>query len=150
MSAKETMFEVFKSHNLMHFATNDSDGLPCVRGVDYAADENETTLYFMTQKTSRKIEHLAKNSKIAFSIDHDCPTFEDLAVVKFIKGQGTAAVIEDPEERQKASGLLMQKFPFLAELPGDISDFAAIRVELKNVLVTDNTISFGHTEEVNL
>ena len=143
------MFEVIQSHNLMHLATIDSDGLPCVRGVDYAADKNEAVLYFMTQKTSRKIEHLAKNSTVGFAVDHDCPTFEDLAVVKYIKGRGTAAVVEDPEEIQKASGLLMQKFPFLANLPGDVSDFAIIRVELTNVLVTDNTISFGYTEEVN-
>ncbi len=48
-----------------------------------------------------------------------------------------------------AFGLLLEKFPFLADLPGDPSDFAGVKIELKNVLVTDNTIEFGHTEEIN-
>ncbi len=148
MSAKETMLEVIKSHNLVHIATIDSNGLPCVRGVDYAAGNEENILYFVTKKDSRKIGHLVQNSNIAFAIDHDCPVWEDLAKLKYIKGTGTATVIEDPEEMQKAFGLLIQKFPFVAELPGEPSDFACIKVELKNVLVTDNTIEFGNTEEI--
>lgn len=78
-----------------------------------------------------------------------CPAWEDLAKLKYIKGTGTATVIEDLEEMQKALGLLIRKFPFLAKLPGDPSDFVGIRVELKNVLITDNTIHFGNTEKVN-
>ena len=49
---------------------------------------------------------------------------------------------------QKAFGLLIQKFPFMENLPGDPSDFVAIKVDLKEVFVTDNTISFAHTEKV--
>jgi len=148
MSAKETMIEVIKSHNLVHIATIDSNGFPCVRGVDYAAGDKENILYFVTKKDSRKTGHLARNSNIAFAIDHDCPAWEDLAKLKYIKGTGTATVIEDPVEMQKALGLLIQKFPFLAKLPGDPSDFVGIKVELKNILVSDNTIHFGNTEEV--
>ena len=42
----------------------------------------------------------------------------------------------------------MQKFPFLKDLPGDLLDFAGIKVELKEILVTDNTIELGLTETV--
>ena len=149
MSAKETMAEVVGSHNLMHLATIDADRMPCVRGVDYAAGDQENILYFVTAKNSRKIEQLALSGNIAFAIDHDCPSWEDLAKVKYVKGTGTASLVKDPVEMRKAFGLLMQKFPFLSSLPGDPSDFVAVKVELKKVLVTDNTISFGHTEEVN-
>ncbi|MBT8352587.1 MAG: pyridoxamine 5'-phosphate oxidase family protein [Deltaproteobacteria bacterium] len=148
MPAKETMLEVIQSHNLVHIATIDPNGLPCLRGVDYAEGEPENILYFLTRKDSRKIGHLAQNNNIAFAIDHDCPAWEDMAKLKYIKGTGTATVIDDPEEMQKAFGLLMQKFPFLAELPGEPSDFAGVKVELKHVLVTDNTIDFGNTEEI--
>jgi len=149
MSAKETMVEVIGSHNLVHIATIDSGGMPCVRGVDYAAGEKENILYFVTQKDSRKIGQLAVSSNIAFAIDHDCPSWEDLAKVKYIKGTGTATLVKDPAEIQTALGLLMKKFPFLSDLPGDPSDFAVVKVELKKVLVSDNTISFGHTEKVD-
>jgi hypothetical protein len=47
MSAKETMVEVIGSHNLVHIATIDSDGMPCVRGVDYAVGDKENILYFV-------------------------------------------------------------------------------------------------------
>ncbi|MCF6245735.1 MAG: pyridoxamine 5'-phosphate oxidase family protein [Desulfobacula sp.] len=148
MSAKETMIKVITTHNLMHLATIDSKGFPHVRGVDYAYGEKADILYFITQKTSRKVEHLSHNNQIAIVIDSDCPNWEDLSQVKYIKATGTASIIKTAREMQKASGLLIKKFPFLANLPGDPSDFVGIRVELKEVLVTDNTISFGNTEKI--
>jgi nitroimidazol reductase NimA-like FMN-containing flavoprotein (pyridoxamine 5'-phosphate oxidase superfamily) len=146
---KETIKEVVNGHNLMHIATIDSNGIPCVRGVDYAAGDSENILYFVTRKESRKVQQLRNNGNVAIAIDHDCPTWDDLQKLKFIKGTGTATLIEDSAEMQKAMGLLMQKFPYLKDLPGDPSDFVGIRVELKEILLTDNTISFAHTEKVN-
>ena len=149
MSAKETVKEVINGHNLIRIATIDASGLPCVRSVDYAAGENENLLYFITQKDSRKAGQIKANSNIGFCIDHDCPTWDDLQKLKYIKGSANASVIEDPAEMQKAFGLIMQKFPHLKDLPGDPSDFIGVKVELKEVLVTDNTIGFGHTESVD-
>ncbi len=148
MSAKETMNQVLKAYNLMHIATIDPNGLPCVRGVDFALSDKENVLYFVTRKDSRKVAQIAENSNIAFAIDKDCPEFKELAELKYIKGTGVATIIDTETEMQNAFGLLMKKFPFLADLPGEPSDFAGIRVELKNILVTDNTIHFGNTEEV--
>lgn len=148
MSAENTMKQVIESHNLMHIATIDPDGSPCVRGVDYAAGDPANLLYFVTRKDSRKVSQISQDNRIAIAIDHDCPEFETLAKVKYIKATGTAAVIDTPDEMQKAMGLLMAKFPFLSDLPGDPDDFAGICVKLEHVLVTDNSISFGHTEKI--
>jgi len=148
MSEKETVKEVVREHNLLRIATIDSSGLPCVRSVDYAVGDSENVLYFITQKDSRKVQQIKDNGNIAFAIDHDCPTWDDLQKLKYIKGAGTAALVKDPQEMEKAFGLLMQKFPFLKDLPGDPSDFVGIKVEFKEVFVTDNTIQFGHTEAV--
>ena len=106
-------------------------------------------MYFVTRKDSRKVQQISNNGKVAVAIDHDCPVWDDLQKLKYIKGTGTATLIEDPDEMQKAFGLLMQKFPFFENLPGEPSDFVGIKVELKEVLVTDNTISFAHTEVVS-
>jgi nitroimidazol reductase NimA-like FMN-containing flavoprotein (pyridoxamine 5'-phosphate oxidase superfamily) len=148
MSKQETVKEVVREHNLLRIATIDASGLPCVRSVDYAVGDSENVLYFITQKDSRKVQQIKANGNIAFAIDHDCPTWDDLQKLKYIKGTGTAALVEAPQEMEKAFGLLMQKFPFLKDLPGDPSDFVGIKVELKEVFVTDNTIQFGHTEAV--
>ncbi len=149
MSAKETMTQVLKSYNLMHIATIDTNGLPCVRGVDFALSDQENVLYFVTRKNSRKVAQIGLNSNVAFAIDRDSNEFKDLAELKYIKGTGTAAIIDNPDEMERAFGFLMEKFPFLADLPGDPSDFVGVRVELKNVRVTDNAINFGNTEGVN-
>ena len=149
MSSKETIQEVVNGHNLVHIATIDSDGFPCVRGVDYAVGDSENILYFITRKDSRKVQHIKNNGNVACAVDHDCPGWDDLQKLKYIKGTGTASIVEDPQEMQKAFGLLMQKFPFLKDLPGDPSDFVGIKVQLKKILVTDNTIEFGYTETVN-
>ena len=148
MSVKETINEVVNNHNLVHLATIDSDGMPCVRGVDFAVGDSDNILYFVTRKDSRKVEQLNKNGNVAVVIDHDCPSMEELQKLKYLKGTGTAALIDNPEEMQKAFGLLMQKFPFLKDLPGDPQDFVAVKIQLNEILVTDNRIEFGHTEPV--
>jgi len=149
MSAKETVQEVLRGHNLVRIATVDSAGMPWVRSVDYAMGDGENILYFITRRDSRKVEQLKNNKNVGFAVDHDCPTWEDLQKLKYIKGSAVANLIEDPQEMQKAFGLLLQKLPFLKDLPGDPSDFVGVKVELKEVLVTDNTIGFEHTETVS-
>jgi len=148
MNEQETVNEVVQGHNLLRIATVAANGLPCVRSVDYAEGDSENVLYFITQKDSRKVQQIREDANVAFAIDHDCPTWADLQKLKYIKGTGTAALVEDPREMEMALGRLMQKFPFLKELPGDPSDFVGIRVEFKEVFVTDNTIHFGHTKTV--
>lgn len=148
MSARETMKEVIGTHNLLSLATLDEAGGPCVRTVDFAAGEREGTLYFITRKDSRKIKQIRANPKVAFAIARDCPDWEQLRVLKYVKGTATAVLIDDPQEMQQAFGLLMRKFPFLKNLPGDPADFAGVRLDLKEVLVTDNAIFFGNTETI--
>ena len=96
MNVKETVKEVVQGNNLVHLATIDSDGMPCVRGVDFAADENENILYVITRKDSRKAEQIRNNGKVAFAIDHDCPEWDDIQKLKYIKGTATASLVEDP------------------------------------------------------
>ena len=147
--SKNTVREVLEQHNLMHIASLDQEGNPCVRGVDYAIDE-ENFIYFITFKQTRKVEQIRNNQNISFAIDHDCGSMEELQKLKYIKGAGKASIVTNPEEAQKGVGLIMQKFPYLAGLPGKPEDMAVIKVEMKEVLLTDNTISFGHTEPVSM
>ena len=149
MSARTTMNEVIRSHNVVHLATIDASGDPCVRVVDYAVGEEENVLYFITHKASRKVSQISTNPRVGFAIDRDAPSMEELAASKYIKGTATAAVINDSDEMKKAMGLLLAKFPFLADMPGDPSDFVCVCLTLRKVLVTDNTVSFDYTEEVN-
>lgn len=149
MSAKETVKQVIEKHNLMHIASLDSNGVPCVRGVDYASDEN-LNLYFISNRHTRKVEQIKANGNVGFVIDHDCANMAALQRLKYIKGTGITTEITSPEEIQKTVGLIMQKFPHLRDLPFGPKDMKVYKVELKEVLLTDNTVSFGHTETVEL
>ena len=148
MDVKGKIKEVIKNHNLLHLATVDSSGMASVRGVDYAGSETENVLYFMTHKMSRKVGHIKNNPKIAVAIDHDCTSLEALQNSVFLKATGTASIIEDPQEAQKAAGLLMTKFPFFKDMPVDPSSMLCIKVVMKEVQLSDNTVSFGNTETV--
>ena len=148
MSARETADLVLQENNMVHLATIKADGTPAVRGVDFAAEEGAGCLYFMTGANSNKVAQIRANPNVAFAIDHDCPSWEMLQELKYIKGFGTAVIVEDMEETQKTVGLIMAKFPFLVNLPGEPTDFVAVRIDFKRVEVTDNTISFGQTEVV--
>lgn len=148
MTAKEKILEVVKNHNLMNISTVDENGMPKARGVDYAMGEDESVLYFITHKTTSKVKEIQANNNVFIVIDHDCDSMEELGQLRYIKATGKAYISETPEQAQKAFGLILQKFPYLKDLPGEPSDFVGVRVELEKVMLTDNTVHFGHTEEV--
>lgn len=148
MGAKETVAEIVKSHNMMSLATLDEAGLPVVRSVDFTATEEENVLCFVTHKDSNKVKQIRANATVAISVDHDCPTMDDLMALKYIKGKAKASIIADPAEMQKVFGLLLQKFPFFKDLPGEPSDFVGVRIEMLEMQVTDHTIGYGNTETV--
>jgi len=148
MSIKEKILDIFKNHNLMSIATVDENGMPKVRSVDFAMGEDESVLYFITHKMTNKVKEIKANNNVYISIDHDCDSFTELAKLKYIKASGRAYIGETPEEINKAFGVILQKFPYLKDLPGDPADFVGVRVELDTVYLTDNTVSFGYTEEI--
>lgn len=150
MTTKEKILEILQGHELMSIATVDEQGLPKVRSVDYAMGKDESVLYFITNKATNKVKEIAVNNNVYISIDHACPTMEELQQLKYLKGIGKAYLADTPKEAQKVFGAIMQKFPYLKNLPGDPSDFLGYRVELDTVYLTDNTVSFGNTEEVKL
>ncbi|GAB4346165.1 MAG: hypothetical protein Kow0089_23410 [Desulfobulbaceae bacterium] len=148
MEKKEIIQHVIDSHNLMHIATVDAAGAPHVRGVDYVGGDEENTLLFITNRASRKIEHIRNNPAVSVAIDRDCPEWEELAKLQYIKGSGTAEILEDPQDVQDVFSRLVVKFPFFKDFPVDAAQFVAVRVRLQEVYLTDNTISFGHTDTI--
>lgn len=148
MNIKEKIRKVVDGHVLMRIATIDENNLPKVRSVDYAADpKDESILYFMTFKLANKVNELQKNNNVHIVIDKAADSIEELAQVLYIKASGKAYPVETPAEMQKGMGLIMQKYPYLKELPGDPSMMALFRVELDKVTVTDNNVKFGYFED---
>lgn len=141
---------ILESHDLLRLATLDENGFPNVRSVDFANDfENESKVYFTTFSGTNKVKEIDNNNKVYIVIDKAANSIEELAQIKYIRGTGIATKLDSPEEIQHAMGLLMKKYPFLKDLPGDPSMMNLFRIDLKEVKVTDNSLGFGHVDTFN-
>lgn len=144
---KEKIKDILESHELLRLATLDENGFPNVRSVDYANDaEDESKIYFTTFKGASKVAELEKNNNVYVVVDKSAMSIEELSQIKYLRGKGKAYEVQTPEEAQKAMGLLMTKYPFLKDLPGDPSMMSLYRIELEEVDVTDNSLGFGHKD----
>lgn len=148
MSIHERIRTVIKEHNLLHLATVDLDGNPSVRGITYVHGDRENILYFVTHEGSRKMEHIHHNDRVAIAIDHECPSWEDMELIKFIKGTGRAVVVEDGVERTEVLTRMAEKFSSLKDLPEDATTTVVVKIVLQKILFTDNSVSMGYTEKI--
>lgn len=147
---REKIKSILESHELLRLATLDGNGFPNVRSVDYANDgEDESKIYFTTFKGSDKIGELEKNNNVYVVVDKSAMSIEELGQIKYLRGKGKAFEVQAPEEAQKAMGLLMSKYPFLKDLPGDPSAMSLYRIEMEEVYITDNSLGFGHRDKFN-
>lgn len=148
MNSHEKIEKILKDHDLISLASIGVDGKPKVRSVDFVMGDDISTLFFITNKNTEKVNELKKNKNVHISVDHSCPTMEELAQLSYIKAEGIAVLAESPEESGMIFGRIVEKFPYLQNLPGDPSDFVGVTIKLSQVFLTDNTISFGHSESI--
>ncbi len=146
MKIEEKVDAILANHNLVHIATINKLGHPAVRGVNFVSGDKAGVLYFLTRKDSNKVAQIKENKIVSIAIDHDSPSMEELMELYYLKATATAQIVENMDELNTAMGLLMNKFAFLTDLPGDKNDFAVVKIKLHEVAVTDNRESFGHTE----
>lgn len=150
MKMKEKLMKIFESHELLRLGTLDLDGFPNVRSVDFAHDpEDVSKIYFTTFKETNKVKEIAADNRVYLVVDEAADSIEALSQIKYARGTGAAFEVQTPEEMQKAMGLLMTKYPFLKDLPGDPSMMSVYRIEIKEVKITDNSLGFGHVDQLN-
>jgi len=145
----ERVFEVLKTHNLATVATVGLDGNPKARSVDFVVGEDDSSIYFSTFGASEKVKEIENNSNVFVVVDHDCTSMKELSEIFYIKASGRASVITNPEEIGKMMGMLLDKFPYLKDLPGKPEDMAGIKIEFEEVTLVDNTKGFGNTEIID-
>ena len=147
---KNTIKEIFESHELLRLGTIGLDGMPNVRSVDFAHDpEDESTIYFTTFNMTNKVKEIEANNNVYVVIDKPADSIEKLAQIRYIRGKGKAYKVEDGKEIEKAMMNLVTKYPFLPELPGDASQMSVYKIKLSEVFITDNNKGFGTVEVVN-
>ena len=110
-------------------------------------------LYFLSSPTSRHCANLAHSAKVAVTIQAD---YADWPGIKGVQMEGLVSALSG-EAAQRARHLYGQKFPVvgkLAQAPAAIVRAMAkvrwYRVIPQRLLYIDNSLGFGHREEVDL
>ena len=80
----------------------------------YTLEDGRLTLYLHSAVKGRKLDMIRENSKVSFAIDCDRKPFEGRVACQYglvyssIMGRGTAAIVEDVEEKKQAMSILMK------------------------------------------
>lgn len=133
-----------ESHNLLSFATSDDNGNPFVRSVEYVNDG--PIIYFLTDAKSTKIKHIKNNSNVAFTVDED---LADWSKIQGIQMRGKAFIVGDEEEKQKALGMLMLKFPQFSEMPTEGIEVCVIKIVPTTGIFIDTPSGVGVRHEIH-
>lgn len=143
---KRKILSLLDGHRVMTIATLRPDGWPQATTVGYVNEG--LTLYFVCGLDSQKAANLARDDRVSLTID------DDPSQVMEITGLSMAARaqrVTDPKEAEKVLGMLFQRYPEQASLPGPMpapKDVAIFRVTPKVISLLDYGKGFGHTDLV--
>lgn len=132
----------------MTIATIREDGYPQATTVSYVNDG--LTIYFGTAADSQKAKNIARSNKVSLTIDRACSSWDD---IEGLSVAATAALITEADETQKVGGLMLKKFPQIAQYiqsEAEAEELALFRVEPKVISLLDYSKGFGHTELVEV
>ncbi len=140
---KKKIINYMESHNICTIATIREDGFPQANTVEYVNDG--LNIIFVTNPKSQKIKNIKFNNKISLTIDEDYP---DWNKIKGVSIGGFAEILESKEEIDKAMGLYLKKFPFVADFPR--MEMAFVRIIPKIVYYLDYEVGWGYHEVLEL
>ena len=141
---RRKILTLLDQHRIMTIATLRPDGWPQATTVGYANEG--LTLYFLCGPDSQKAANLARDDRVSVTIDHDTPQVMEITGLSMA---ARAQVVTDPSEAQKASRLLMLKYPQQASIPLPMptaADVRIFRVTPMVISVLDYSKGFGHTD----
>ncbi len=141
----EQVVSIIDEVNDLSLATLREDGYPQANTVSYVSDGLK--IYFGTMGSSQKAKNIAYCDKVSLTIDRPYGTWEEILSLSI---GGTASVVTDEEEAEKAGELLMKKFPqaagYESDFEGEMEDFVFIRIDPEVISLLDYSKGFGHTE----
>ena len=135
-------------HHVMTLSTVGSDG-PWAAAVFYAHDDLK--LYFLSAPGSRHTENLARDPRVAATIQRD---YDDWPGIRGLQLSGTAGAVA-PEDEARVRALYQRRYPLVgggAGVPRAIME-ALNRIrwyELvpQDIYLIDNTLGFAHREHL--
>ncbi len=146
----ECVLEFLQAHHVVTLATI-GDAKPWAAAVLYASEG--FTLFWLSAPTSRHSLELARNPKVAATIQEDC---SDWSLIKGVQMEGVAAEISG-NEAKSVRACYEQKYPLvgnLAQTPASIVAALAkaswYKLVPERLWFIDNSVAFGHREQLHL
>lgn len=140
---KQKIVDYLASHNWLNLGTVDKSGKPMVHTMGYVSDG--AVVYFGTGKDTRKAANILNNSNVAYTVDDD---EVQLMEITGIQMEGKASMVTDEAEAGKVFQLMLEKFPFVADMPED-NDSILLKVEPVTAYYLDYTKEFGYRDMVS-
>ena len=142
----DRLTEILGSHRLMAVSTLMRDGWPQTTMVGYA---NEGLLiYFVISREGQKFANIQRDQRVAIAIGGDV---DDPAQIRELAIAAEASEVTDPEQRERAIDLLLQRRPGLKSLPRpDRARSAVMRAAPRLITLSDYSRGFGHADVVTL
>ncbi len=137
--------KLLSDHRYLNLGTVSASGQPMVHTLAYGSEG--TTVYFFTPKDTRKVKNILANSKVAYTVDDD--RIDDIGKMVAMQALGVAKIVERKPAVEKAQKLILAKFPEMAKMPPN-PKMILLKVEPKEIIVTDNSLGFGHQDKVEL
>jgi len=139
---KQKVLDYLASHRFMRLGTVTTESTPMVHTVAYASDG--PTVYFATDRRTRKILNISKNPEVAFSVDED---YADVTEIQGIQMEARATILSGRADIERAGEILVKKFPGMAKMPPEL-DLAFVRVEPGEGYFLDYTKGFTHRDKI--
>jgi nitroimidazol reductase NimA-like FMN-containing flavoprotein (pyridoxamine 5'-phosphate oxidase superfamily) len=139
---KEQISAYLKDHPYLRLATVTPTATPQVHTVGYVSEG--CTVYFVTDRKSRKAENIFLNPAVAYAVDEN---YEDVMTIQGVQMEGKASIITMETEAMRLLDLMAQKFPGLEKMPPN-PDLVIFKIEPTKGCFLDNSISFGHRDMV--
>ncbi len=135
-----------ENHTVFTLATYGPEGI-WAAALFYASKGFD--LFFLSARHTRHAQNLAINSQAAGTIQEN---YHDWESVKGIQLEGNVALLSGVEEKE-AIRIYAKKHPLIKEEKGPIANalekVSWYRLRPERVFMVDNSIGFGHRDEVN-
>lgn len=146
-SQRDFILRIIQQGKDLTLATIRPDGYPQATTVSYANDG--MTIYIGIGKNSQKASNIRQCNKVSLTINAD---YSDWNHIKGLSIGGTADIVTDPEEINRAGASMIERFPQIADFmkSPQAADVALVKVTPQVISLLDYEKGFGHTELVTV
>ncbi len=143
---KQLIVRLLSEHRIMTIATNRSDGWPHATVVCYVNEG--LVLYCFIARNGQKFANISHDPRVSVAIAKDYP--QPLAI-RGLSMAARALVIEDKSEIDRATALLLHRFPEFKVSPRPKpAEVPLIRLTPEVISILDYSKGFGHTDLVTV